>query len=37
VQIQSLSKQLLKKQTDVLDLQAERVALKSRVHDLLAK
>jgi hypothetical protein len=35
--VQNLSKQLLKKQGDVLDLQAERVALRSRVQDLLAR
>jgi hypothetical protein len=31
IQIQNLSKQLLKKQGDVLELQAERSALKSKV------
>ena len=36
-QVQNLTKQLLKKQGDVLELQAERAALKSRQQDLLAR
>eukprot|EP00596_Hydrurales_sp_CCMP1899_P008393 CAMPEP_0119050878 /NCGR_PEP_ID=MMETSP1177-20130426/72402_1 /TAXON_ID=2985 /ORGANISM="Ochromonas sp, Strain CCMP1899" /LENGTH=633 /DNA_ID=CAMNT_0007029821 /DNA_START=11 /DNA_END=1909 /DNA_ORIENTATION=- len=36
-QVQSLTKQMLKKQGDVLDLQAERAALKSMGQDLLAR
>jgi hypothetical protein len=36
-QVQQLSKQLLQKQGAVLELQAERAALKSRVQDLQAR
>ena len=36
-QVQNLSKQLLQKQTAVLELQAEKVAMKSQLHDLTAR